>query len=166
MNVKLLSTLLVTGAVGFAGCGGDDEQQQAATPEPTPTEAEATPEATQSEVAFVAPTDGQTVSGPVKVSVDLTGFEIDPDNVGKAPEEGKGHLHFAMDRGKFDKPKYSGANGELAVKLGVDGKYSPAVAPEITYKKLPPGEHTLEVHLANNDHSDTGTMAQTTFTVE
>jgi hypothetical protein len=166
MNMKLFSTLAVTGAVAFAGCGGDDEQQQAATPERTPAAAEATPEAPQSEVAFAAPTDGQTVSGPVKVSVDVSGFEIDPENVGKQPEAGTGHLHFTMDGGKFDKPKYSGPNGELAVKLGVDGKYSPAVAPEITYRKLPPGEHTLEVHLANNDHSDTGTQAETTFTVE
>ena len=162
MHKKLFSTLAVTGAVAFAGCGGDDEQQQAATPEPTPTEAEAT----EAEVTFASPNDGDTVSGPVKVKVELTGFEIDPDNVGKKPEAGKGHLHFTMDGGKFDKPKYSGANGELAVKLGVDGKYSPAVAPEITYSKLPPGEHTLEVHLANNDHSDAGTQAQTTFTVE
>jgi hypothetical protein len=166
MHVKLFSTLAVTGAVAFAGCGGEDEQQQAAAPEATPTEAEATPEATQSQVTFASPTDGETVNGPVKVRVDMTDFEIDPENVGKAPEAGKGHLHFTMDGGKFDKPKYSGANGELAVKLGVDGKYSPAVAPEITYRKLPPGEHTLEVNLANNDHSETGTMAQTTFTVE
>lgn len=166
MHMKLFSTLVVTGAVAFAGCGGDDEAQQAATPEPTPTEAEATTEATQAEVAFASPTDGQTVSGPVQARVDLTGFQIDPENVGKQPEEGKGHVHFTLDGGKFDKPKYSGANGELAVKLGVDGKYSPAVAPEITYRKLPPGEHTLEVHLANNDHSDTGTQAETTFTVE
>ena len=166
MNMKLLSTLAVTSAVAFAGCGGDDEQQQAATPEPTPIEAEATPEATQAEVTFASPTDGETVSGPVKVRVDLSGFEIDSENVGKEPEAGKGHLHFTMDGGKFDKPKYSGANGDLAVKLGVDGKYSPAVAPEITYSKLPPGEHTLEVHLANNDHSDAGAHAETRFTVE
>ena len=117
-------------------------------------------------MTFASPTDGQTVNGPVRVRVNLEGFEIDPENVGKQPQEGKGHLHFTMDGGKFDKPMYSGANGKLAVKLGVDGKYSPAVAPEITYRKLPPGEHTLEVHLANNDHSDTGTMAETTFTVE
>ncbi len=166
MNMRLFSTLAVTGAVAFAGCGGDDEQQQAATPEPTPAAEEATPAAAQPEVTFTSPGDGETVSGPVKVSVDLSGFEIDPENVGKAPEEGKGHLHFTMDGGKFDKPKYSGANGELAVKLGVDGKYSPAVAPEITYEKLPPGEHTLKVDLANNDHSPTGTSAETTFTVE
>ena len=166
MTMRFLSTVAVAGAVALAGCGGGDEQQQAATPQPTPNEAEATPEATQSEITFASPTDGQTVSGPVEVSVDLAGFELDPENVGKQPEAGKGHLHFTMDGGRFDKPKYSGANGELAVKLGVDGKYSPAVAPEITYRKLPPGEHTLEVQLANNDHSEVGTQALTTFTVE
>ncbi len=74
MNMKLLSTLAVTGAVAFAGCGSADEQQQAATPESTPAPAQTTPEATQSEATFATPTDGQTVSGPVKVSVDLAGF--------------------------------------------------------------------------------------------
>ena len=118
MHIKLFSALAVTGAVALAGCGGDDAQQQAAAPEATPTQAEAT----QGRVTFTSPTDGQALSGPVKVRVDLAGFEIDPENVGRPPEEGKGHLHFTMDGGKFDKPKYSGANGELAVKLGVDGK--------------------------------------------
>ncbi len=52
------------------------------------------------------------------------------------------------------------------MKLGVDGQYSPSVEPTITYSGLPKGEHTLEVDLANNDHSETGTTASTTFTVE
>jgi hypothetical protein len=164
MDVKLLSTLAVTGAVALAGCGGDE--QQAAAPESTPAPVPASQEATQPKVSFASPADGEFVSGPVRVQVDLTGFELDPEDVGKQPEDGKGHLHFTMDGGKFDQPKYSGANGKLAVDLGVDGKYSPAVAPEIVYRRLPPGEHTLEVHLANNDHSDTGAQASTTFTVE
>jgi hypothetical protein len=32
--------------------------------------------------------------------------------------------------------------------------------------KLPPGEHTLEVYLANNNHTDTGVEAETEFTVK
>ena len=79
---------------------------------------------------------------------------------------GEGHLHFSMDGGKFDHPKYSGANGQLAVKLGVDGKYSPSVTPTITYKGLPKGKHVLEVYLANNDHSNTGVEGRTEFTVQ
>ena len=77
-----------------------------------------------------------------------------------------GHLHFSLDGGKFDTPKYSGENGKLAAQLGVDGKYSPSLEPSIPYEGIPKGEHTLEVDLANNDHSETGTTASTTFTVE
>ena len=40
---------------------------------------------------------------------------------------GLGHEHFSMDKGKYDYPKYSGANGTLAVQLGVQGKYPPSV---------------------------------------
>ena len=86
-------------------------------------------------------------------------------NVGKKAVPGKGHLHFSLDGGKFDFPKYSGANGKLAKKLGVAGKYSPSVTPSITYKNLPKGKHTLKVMLANNDHSDAGASAKLAFTV-
>ena len=60
----------------------------------------------------------------------------------------------------------SGANGKLAVTLGVQGKYSPSVTPSITYKGLPPGKHRLEVYLANNDHTNTGVESSTSFTVK
>ena len=77
-----------------------------------------------------------------------------------------GHLHFSMDKGKYDYPKYSGANGKLAVKLGIAGKYSPAVTRTITYSNLPKGTHTLVAFLANNDHSAVGPKASLTFTVK
>lgn len=96
----------------------------------------------------------------------LSNFQLAPTEVGKQAKEGHGHLHFALDEGKYDKPKYSGANGKLAVKLGVQGKYSPSVEPTITYKNLPLGEHELEVYLANNDHTNTGVEAKTSFTVK
>jgi hypothetical protein len=70
-----------------------------------------------------------------------------------------------MDEGKDDQPQYSGANGQLAVKLGVQGRYSPSVTPTITYRGLPKGKHKLEVYLANNDHSNTGVEAATSFTL-
>lgn len=115
---------------------------------------------------FASPADGSTVKNPVKVMVDLNDFELDPAAVGKAAAAGTGHLHFSMDGGKYDLPRYSGANGELAVKLGVQGKYSPSVTPTITYRNLPKGEHTLTLFLANNDHSAAGPTATTRFTVE
>ncbi len=163
MPTRSVPMLAVAGALAvFAGCGNDGGEEQSAAPADTA----APSEQTQAKVSFTAPTEDQTVAGAVRARVNLSGFQVDPENVGKQPEQGKGHLHFSMDNGKFDKPKYSGANGKLAVKLGVDGKYSPAVAPQITYRNLPPGEHTLRVQLANNDHSPTGTETQTTFTIK
>ena len=118
-----------------------------------------------SPVSFVTPMSGATAKGPVAVKVSLNDFTINAASVGKAPVAGEGHLHFQMDGGKYDQPKYSGANGDLAVKLGTQGKYSPSVTPTITYSNLPAGEHTLKVYLANNDHSEAGPVAETTFTV-
>jgi len=117
-------------------------------------------------IAIVSPADGSSVSQPVTLKAELTDFRINGADVGKPPKAGEGHLHWEMDGGKYDLPKYSGANGALAVKLGVQGKYSPSVTPTITYKNLPAGKHTLVVYLANNDHSEAGPKATTTFTVK
>jgi hypothetical protein len=144
-------------ALGIAACGDDDEE---ATTAATETAAE------EASVSFVEPADGSTTSDTVTAEVELVDFEVNPDAVGKAAHEGEGHLHFSMDDGEYDTEKYSGANGKLAKQLGVDGQYSPSTEPTITYKGLPAGEHTLEVALADNDHSETGVTATTTFAVE
>ena len=117
-------------------------------------------------VAFVTPTAGSTTGSTVTAKVKVSGFKLAPQNVGKPAKQGEGHLHFSMDGGKFDQPKFSGANGKLAVKLGVNGKYSPSVTPTITYTGLSKGTHNLEVYLANNDHSNTGVEARVSFTVK
>lgn len=149
-------------ALAIGACGGSGTSTTAET-----TGASGTPASTETpSVEFVEPTDGSTTSDEVTAEVELSGFEIDPKAVGDAKEEGAGHLHFSMDGGKYDTPEYSGANGELAVELGVDGQYSPSTEPTITYSGLPKGEHTLEVYLANNDHSDTGVEATTSFEVK
>ncbi len=100
----------------------------------------------------------------VTVTVKTRNFTIDTKNVGKKPKANRGHQHFQMDGGKYDFPKYSGANGKLAVKLGVAGTYSPAVKPTITYRNLPKGKHTLKVFLAGNNHEN-GKSARIIFTV-
>lgn len=157
MNLrKALAPVVIVAALGVAACGDDDKDKGSAS----------SGGGSEPAVSFVTPTDGEMTSDSVTAEVKLQNFQIDAVNVGKSVEKGKGHLHFSLDGGKFDEPKYSGANGELAVKLGVDGKYSPSVAPKITYKGLPKGEHTLEVDLANNDHSETGASATTKFTVD
>lgn len=105
----------------------------------------------------------------VTVTIKTNSFTIDGKNVGKAAKAGRGHEHFAMDKGKFDKAKYSGANGKLAEQLGVDGKYSPSVNNKVTYTGLPKGKHTVTVFLVRNTHANypnSGAKKTVTFTVK
>jgi hypothetical protein len=155
-------------ALAFAGCGDDDDggQDTGGSAGTSTADTGASSGGPKPSVVFVTPKDGSTTGDKFTAKVKLENFELDPNAVGKSPVPGKGHLHFQLDGGRFDIPENSGANGKLAKKLGVDGKYSPAVAPEITYEKIPPGEHTLEVYLANNNHTDTGVEAETEFTVK
>ncbi|MFN2470747.1 MAG: hypothetical protein ABR583_07105 [Gaiellaceae bacterium] len=126
--------------------------------------ASAAPRAGAPSVKFVTPKAGAMTRSKVTFTVKLSNFKINAKAVGMKPAKGQGHIHFQMDGGKFDFPKYSGANGKLAVKLGVDGTYSPAVTPTITYRNLPKGKHTLKVFLAANNHVY-GKSASMRFTV-
>ena len=117
-------------------------------------------------IQVTSPMHGAKTMAKVTFKVKLTNFTICAACVGKANKANSGHLHFALDGGKFDYPKYSGANGKLAVQLGIAGKYSPAVLPQITYAHLPKGKHTLRVFVVNNDHSNTGAKASTTIWVK
>jgi hypothetical protein len=166
VRTKRLSTLilgLALASLALAACGGDDDDESG---DQTAAALETTAGGTEPAVTITTPEDGASVSGPVTVDVALESFALDEAAVGMANETGNGHLHFSLDGGKFDTPAYSGPNGQLAKQLGTDGQYSPAVKPTITYTGLPPGEHTLEVDLVNNDHSETGVSETVTFTVE
>jgi len=116
-------------------------------------------------VKFATPKAGATTGSNVTFTVKLTNFTIDPKAVGQSPQPGRGHLHFSLDGGRFDHPKYSGKTGKIAVSLNVDGKYSPALAPNITYRNVPKGKHRLEVYLANNNHTNIGPEAEATVVV-
>ena len=117
-------------------------------------------------VRFVSPMNGAKTGAKVTFTVKLSNFKICAACVGKANKANTGHLHFSMDAGKYDFPKFSGANGKLAVQLGIAGKYSPAVLPTITYWHLPKGKHTLWVFVVNNNHTNTGAKASTTIWVK
>src|SRR4051812_28342426 len=116
-------------------------------------------------IRFTTPTAGAQTPSTVTFRVALKNFSLDPADVGKRNKARKGHLHFQMDGGKLDYPKYSGPNGKLATTLGIAGTYSPSIAPVITYSHLPAGKHRLVVFLANNDHSPAGAKASIDFTV-
>jgi len=160
VNVRRVAPVAVLAlAVGAAGCGSDKKSSSSAS---TPQQ----PSGPKIGVTFTKPTPREKVGTTVTATVHLTNFKLDPKAVGKAPQPGKGHLHFSMDGGKFDYPKYSGPNGALAKKLGVTGKYSPSVTPTIKYKGLPKGKHTISVQLANNNHSNAGASAKVSFKVK
>ncbi len=161
MRALLISALAVAASALLSGCGEKND-----TTESSSSTAPAQSSALEPAVAFVKPKDGADVSGAVLCRVKLTNFTIDAKAVGQSPVPNRGHLHFSVDDGKFDYPKYSGANGKLAVKLNVDGKYSPAVAPVIAYRHLPKGKHKVEVYLANNNHTNIGPEAEAEITVK
>jgi hypothetical protein len=162
--IRSMTIVAVVGSAAAAavGCGGSSDDagggssQSSAAPQADPS---------KGEVRFVTPTAGAKTGPKVKVTVALKNFEIAPKAVGQAPRLGQGHLHFTMDGGKYDRPRYAGNNGLLGKKLGVTGTYSPALAPFITYSHLPPGKHELVVALANNNHTSVGVTAKVKFTV-
>src|SRR5919199_3101067 len=164
MTKRFLALALVAVlAMAVGACGSKKKSSSASTtPKPAPQQVKGP----KIGVAFKKPKPNSKVGSKFTAVVTLSNFTLDPKDVGKKPQLGKGHLHFSLDGGKFDFPKYSGANGKLAAKLGVTGKYSPSVKPQITYKKIPKGKHTLKVELANNDHSPAGASATDTFTVK
>ncbi len=146
-------------ALGLSACGGSDEADRPAAQSP------AAMSGGMPEVTFASPAPAASVGSTFTAKVDLSKFMIDGKAVGMKPVEGEGHIHFSLDGGKFDSAKYSGANGKLAEQLGTDGKYSPSVAPTITYNNIPKGKHVLKVYVANNDHSESGAVATRTITV-
>jgi hypothetical protein len=102
----------------------------------------------------------------VTIIVEVKNFKLSAAHFGAAPVAGEGHLLFSLDGGKFDHPKYAGANGRLAAQIGLEAKYSPSVKSKITYRNLPEGSHTVVVFLAGNDHKKLGPNARLKFTVQ
>jgi hypothetical protein len=114
-------------------------------------------------VQIVTPRAGSKQPPAFTARVRVSGFHLVG---GQGPRrQGYGHLHFVLDRGRYDQPRYAGANGRLALKLGVNGYYSPAYKPEISYRGIPRGIHTLEAQLVNADDSPTGVASRVRFTV-
>lgn len=163
MRAKHVVPVALIGALALAACGKESSQQK---PSGAPS-VQGTQELKGPKVgvAIVRPKPGDTVDDEVTATVSLRGFRLDSDSFGDLSEPGTGHLHFSLDEGKFDYARYAGKSARLGRTLGVNGKYSEALQPRITYRNLPRGRHTLDVVLANNDHSDAGPKATTSFTV-
>jgi hypothetical protein len=99
------------------------------------------------------------------VRVAVSKFGLEPARAGRRPVAGVGHLRFSLDGGRYDEPLYAGANGRLALAEGVNGYFSPAYQPQITYRNIPAGSHKLTVQLVNRDDTPAGVAATVMFTV-
>ena len=65
------------------------------------------------------------------------------------------------------KVKVSGFQGGLRFTMrGEPSRYTASSVPEVTYSKLPSGQHTLHVELVGNGNAATGVGASTTFVVK
>jgi len=164
MSKSAIATGAALAAVALAGCGSSAAPQASDGGMSAHMNMQMSKPATPSKgvrptIAVITPRDGVHVGPKFTVRVRLGHFTISPSMVGMSPVPGHGHLHFLLDGGRFDFPRYSGANGRMGAKLGVAGQYSPSMVPAITYAHIPRGPHTLVAELANNNHTSTGITA-------
>lgn len=148
-------------ALSLLACGGSPartEPRTAALPLVHP----ARTRTTGARVALLAPSAHAQLGSTVRARVTITGFKLSSRQGGPA-RPGVGHLQFVFDRGRYDQPQYSGAAGCESVRQGVNGRYSIASRPTITYRHIPPGPHVLRVLLANTDQTAAGASAQVRF---
>jgi hypothetical protein len=153
--------LVASSAATLSACGG--HQSTTSFDNLKPPRARTVLRAPGAQVQIQAPAAGSTQPRAFTVRVRVDGFHLVAGQT--ARRQGYGHLHFELDRGRYDQPRYAGANGRLALRLGVNGYYSPAYRPEITYRGVPPGAHTVSVELVNNDDTPTGVRASVRFRV-
>src|SRR5579883_3530071 len=87
-------------------------------------------------IKLVSPANGQSVSGPLDVRVQITGLKLDGTKIGTPPQAGVGHWHVYVD------DKYAGLSVSDVVTIPNDA------LPEIAA-----GQHEIKVQLHNNDHT-------------
>lgn len=142
-------------------------------------------------IDVLSPRDGSKPhTNSVVVKVKVHNFALAPEQLGRAPQLGEGHLAFLLHKvpqtatanelkrasgplGKgrvigrsFDFPRFSGPNGLLAERIGAQGQYSPATVPQIYYHNLPNGLFRLIVMLVQNDGTATPYHSVTHFRIE
>jgi hypothetical protein len=100
-----------------------------------------TPSTAGAQVYIIAPKNGDTVSGPVRVQFGLKGMGVAPAGI---EMDGTGHHHLVVDK---DAPPLN--------------TYLPIDDPQVMHfgkgqteveLKLAPGKHTLQLILADKDH--------------
>jgi hypothetical protein len=137
MNAPKYTGLLL--AATLCACSNPDEATTTAAPAAAPAETSA-PAAPAGRVFIVSPTDGAEVTSPVTVSFGIEGFSVAPAGTYEAAT---GHHHLIIDAPlpELDMPVPADANH---IHFG-KGQTT-------TTLELEPGEHTLQLLLADGNH--------------
>jgi hypothetical protein len=165
LAVATLSGLTLTGC----GTGGETANSgkrgtRHTSPEPGKTSPRTRPRGVPS-IIFETPGD-EGAKSTFTALVRVTGVKLSEAAIGKRNVSGQGHLHFILDGGKYDSPTYSSAAPELFRKEHSVGKFSPSGEPSMTYRNIPPGEHTLEAVLVHNNNRGKKYVASTGFPIK
>ncbi|WP_197493286.1 DUF4399 domain-containing protein [Woeseia oceani] len=141
-TAKLATALCLLTALG--ACGNNDKgQTQEAAPAASSTAPTALPRSTAPQAArlyFIEPTDGATVTSPVRIEFGLDGMDVVPAGT-EAPMSGHHHVIIDAELPAFDQPIPA---DEHHVHFG-DGR-------TVTDLPLAPGEHTLQLLLGDHLH--------------
>lgn len=141
MKKRILHASLVLALL--AACGGEPpEPSSAAVPvaDPGPAVLERTVSVAGATVFFISPTDGETVSNPVKVVFGIEGMDVVAAG-NDAPHSG--HHHLLIDTGVPDLGQPIPKDGQH-VHFG-DGSTETEIM-------LEPGQHTLQMLLGDHLH--------------
>jgi hypothetical protein len=150
----------------LTSCGAAHNAQRAELPSHLPLARPSKPiGAPGASVRILAPSTDSQQRSAFTARVAVRRFVLEGLRAGTTPRAGHGHLHFILDGGRYDQPQFSGANGRAALRLAVNGYYSPGYKPTITYRHIPAGRHTLEVEVVNRNEIPTGIDATVRFTV-
>lgn len=144
MALRKLIAALLTAALCLSACGKQAAEHTAKHPVAEPaakmTALARTPSPDGARVFFISPTDGDTVSNPVRIEFGIEGMSVTKAGDDQ-PDSGHHHLVIDADLPEMAMPIPANAN---YVHFG-DGRTST----EIT---LEPGQHTLRLLLGDHRH--------------
>jgi hypothetical protein len=150
-HVKRMTALSAVVALSLAACGGQ------AADAPAEYSIQNQPQASAS---FVSPSDGETVSAPLRVVLRAEGVQLTPAGI---PAVGEGHLHVMVDIGCYETGEFilgpseqDEAAGRFHLGDGSDSREIP----------LEPGTYELCVQLGDGAHMAFGETQTITVTVE
>jgi len=147
--MKKLTALLAVLLLGLAACADE--------PDSTEYSVEDQPDAA---ATFISPTDGETVTGPLVVSLAAEGVELVAAGI---PVAGEGHLHVMVDIGCYEAGEVIPGPSESDE---AEGRFHLGDGSDSRQIDLAPGTYELCVQLGDGIHQAFGSTQTITVTVE